>query len=194
MKSLLAVCGALVMLFAAPLFADTIDLTNQGISVASGTITGGLSAVISPVTVGSLNGSPLTVDPINDLILFDTGSSFTGSLLTGGAFTGGDFVVSVGALPLASGLATNFTGTWTLLPDGEYKLFGTFSDISNSGNQVTGFTTQLFQITFQNDTTSFTDLSGNTTIVPEPGTLTLLGTGLLSLGGMVRRRYQLRAQ
>ena len=73
MKSLLKVCGIVVVLSAASAFGDTINITNQGL--VSGAGSAGITAYSA---VNGVNG--ISVGP-GGSIQFDTGS-FTGSILT----------------------------------------------------------------------------------------------------------------
>jgi hypothetical protein len=187
MKSRLLFCTTLLVLFATPAFADSITLsfTNQGI--LSGSLTSG---VVSTASDLAFDGTVLQAGPFATLSL--NLDSFTGSLKHGGTFTGGNFELDSDGTVL---FVSSLSGTWDKIGKGSYDLVGLFSGVSD-GVAFSGVTNQMFRLSFDDDRICLSQLNGTSTInvstnvstVPEPGSLTLLGTGVLGLAGALRRK------
>jgi hypothetical protein len=190
----------IVLALALPLtaFADGIVLTNQNGSIAISNA--GISSTGSQLR--SFNG--IVAPPGHSLgsVSFSTGALTSGSLAAGGTFSsaGSSFVV-IGKGNYGQPKGTIFSGSfvgpiiWTLTsPPGAknltFTLSGTIQGMLFNGRMVSGTTVQNIYSTNGQLAQGIGHIKvGSTPLsVPEPGTLSMFGVGLVALGGMVRRK------
>jgi|SRR5215468_6462793 len=177
-------------------FADNIDF-----NASHGTLTGSSSGLqLTGSTLIGITGA--FGNPTGNLgaVSFTTGAFISGDVTAGGTLSsaGSSFsVMGNGSNGVPNGVlfSGSFTGPITLIESGSgphnYGLFGVVTGTLSSGGTASGSVVMNFQtgkgwlgeaITIGSVDTTVS------TVVPEPGTLGLLGTGLLAVGGLVRRK------
>jgi hypothetical protein len=201
MKKILWLAVLALALPTAVFAGNSIDYTNSG-GILSGTNSGLTLSGSVLVAVDGLNGGGLITGNNLGSVTFSTGALTSGSLQMGGTFAaGGSFTITGnGTNGIPNG--TLFTGTfsapvtWTLvtLANGthNYTLTGALTGWGASGAATEGVTVQLTINTGRGYFNGSARISSGDTnvVVPEPGSLSLLGTGLIGLAGVVRRKLK----
>ena len=149
--------------------ANSIDYTNGG-SVALNT---------ASITGSATNGGTLTISSVLTGINTTFGNLGTVTVTTGIlSGSGGNFTFTGGTISIVnSSNVTLFSGTFT---SGTVTVVNGFTNVNYFVSGLAGG----FQITKGGV------VSGDTIVTPEPGTLGLLGTGLIGLAGIVRRKLR----
>ncbi len=198
-KSILLTILVLALPFVA--FAgSSVDFTNSGGNL-TGTSSGLTLAGSTLVAVDGLGGGLITGNNLG-AVSFSTGALSSGTLQMGGTFaSGGAFSITgngTDGVPTGVIFSGSFNGpvSWTLvtLANGthNYTLTGSLSGAWYTGGTVSGVTVQLTINTgkgyFNGETTISSGDTNFATTVPEPGSLGLMGTGLIGVASLVRRK------
>lgn len=198
-KLILLVLIALALPMAA--FANnSVDFTNDG-----GTLSGSSASLTlsgSTLVTMAMNGSVTTNNLGLGSVGFSTAGLSSGNLQTGGMFAaGGTFTIAgngMNGVPNGTIFSGTFSGpvTWSVitLANGthNYTLSGSLKGTWYTGASVDGATIQLTINTGKGYFDGTTTISSGDTniVVPEPGSLTLLGTGLVGLAGILRKKMK----
>ena len=175
--------------------------SNVDFNTSHGTLTGSAAGLqLTGSTLVSVTG--LYGNPTGNLgtVSFTTGALLTGNLSAGATFSGAGSTFTVmgngtGGVPNTTLFTGSFAGNVTLTESGtslhSYFFSGVVSGTLADGTKVSGPVVMNFATGKGWMGEAITIGSIDSTVVqtvPEPGTLGLLGTGLLAVGGLVRRK------
>lgn len=186
--AILLLVAAVTLVFAPAASANSLPLTsnNLGISGSLGTVTWYQSGSNVNVTFSMNSGYALLLNG-GDLGFTTTG----GLVLTNSSLT--NFSISgLGASLKPNGTIGSFTFDYlyqTSVSGGQqFPTTLSFTILNANVGQFTGFGTHVCVLGGRGCSSTGFAKTGPPAAVPEPGTLSLLGTGLLGLAGAVRRR------
>jgi hypothetical protein len=182
--------------------ANSVDYANSRGTVTA--IDGGTAITLTGSILTTVTGGVCSSMCTGNLgtVTFTSGTLTSGSLATGGTFGAGGSLTIMGngknGVPsgtLFQGTFTSATWTVTALPGGN-NVFSFSGTLQGTGSfSGPAFTIQGSKIVHGNPFASGGSgsvrwASGDTTVgaVPEPGSLALMGTGILGIGGVVRRK------
>ncbi len=202
MKRILVLAVLALALPTAVFATSSIDYGNlTGTLTASNTV-GPAALTLSGAELNSITGKPGGTPLLGDLgsISFTTPVS-SGSLAGDATFgAGGTFTITgngMNGAPSGVIFTGTFTGgTWVLstLSNGThlYTFTGYLAGTTASGYATFGAVSQFTVNTGKGFFDSFVEVSSGDTniLVPEPGSLGLLGTGLIGLAGVVRLKLK----
>ena len=210
MRRMALVLALLALVLPIAARADGINLTNL-----TGTVTITTAGIVSQglqlrsfQTPGPYCVTVCTPLPNGALgsVSFSTGAFLGTDILSGGTFSsaGSSFVVTSSFKSLGhTGVifSGSFVGpiSWTLVAHDtihhtqfyEFQLSGQIKGQLYTGQFVTGTTTQdiyVYKNQWSVDNKGLVNLGTTHLVVPEPGTLGMLGTGLVGMAGAFRRK------